>query len=78
MASESSPAMDIVICKLIGFDENKIPLINALKNGDTTRLLGEEGKDIDVILNGQTAKLQETTFPDEWHYRPHDSWKEVL
>lgn len=78
VVSESSPAMDITICKMIGFDESKIPLIKALNNSDTDGLLGKDAADVYAIFQGTIARLEDINFPAEWHYQPHDSWKEAL
>ena len=78
--SESAAAMDLAICKMIGFPEEKIPLINALLKGEADYLLGEIDREKIIIASNQSSEqrsLSSVNFPDSWHYRPHDTWKSI-
>lgn len=80
MASESAVAMDLAICKMIGFPEEKIPMIRALRNHEADYLFGNCTADIELISNDHilTGKLEEIDFPDSWHYVPHEMWSKIF
>ena len=80
IASEDSVAMDLTICKMIGFSEEKIPMVKALLNGEAGYLLGSDGLSPQVISNSpaMSGDLKDIDFPNEWHYRPHDNWNDII
>lgn len=76
LASDDPCAMDRCICKIMGFDERRIPLLAAMRRGDTA--MGE-ASDVDVCFGGGASKpLSATTFSDEMRFAPHSAWSEVL
>lgn len=76
LASDDPCAMDRCICKIMGFDERRIPLLAAMRRGDTA--MGE-ASDVDVRFEGGGSRpLSATTFPDEMRFAPHSAWSEVL
>lgn len=80
IASEDSVAMDLVVCKMIGFPEDKIPMVRAIMNGEATYLLGEDGLNPNVNTNEslESGFLRDMNFPIEWSYKPHDNWKSIV
>jgi uncharacterized protein (DUF362 family) len=79
IASEDAIAMDLTICKMIGFPSDKIPMVKALYDHEADYLFGDCSGDIDINMNNKLkCKLSEAVFPNKWHYRPHDSWADSL
>ena len=78
--SESAIAMDLTICKMIGFSEEKIPLIRSLLKGEANYLFGEIDPAKIIIASNEISApeiLSRIKFPESWHYRPHDTWKSI-
>ena len=80
IASDSAISMDLAICKMIGFPEDKIPMIHALNLHEADYLFGDCTNNIEISSNDPqiTGKLEEIHFPKEWKYVPHVMWKDIL
>lgn len=78
--SDDAIAMDIAICKMIGFPEDKIPMIKGLLSGETNYLFPQSTASIYVSSNLKNieGELNNIVFPKSWVYTPHDTWKPIL
>lgn len=76
--SEDAAAMDMVICRIMGFPPEKIPLINALLKGEADYLFGERNVMISSNLYDEPVELDGVEFPESWHFAPHDTWRSIL
>lgn len=72
MITTNSVLFDLVLCRIMGFDENKIPSVkNMVKREQSvyeSSILSNE-KSITGI------KVKEMTTPQHWHFEPHSCWK---
>lgn len=78
--AEDAACMDLVICKMIGFASEKIPMVRALLAGEADYLMGKIRTDSIYILSNITQlqkSLTDVKFPYNWEYKPHDTWKGV-
>lgn len=78
--AEDAVCMDIAICKMIGFPDEKIPMVRALRAGEADYLIGKVRYDSINILSNMTQLqkcLADVDFPDGWAYKPHDTWKTI-
>lgn len=78
--AENAVSMDLTICKMIGFPDEKIPMIRALLAGEVEYLIGKIGyENVSVLSNMKQLQksLADVDFPDEWAYRPHDTWNAI-
>lgn len=81
LAGESAAAMDMTICKMIGFAEEKIPLVKALNE---KRIYwpndGNAYRNIEIVSECRDwcGKMREVTFPLEWKFISHEMWNKVL
>lgn len=69
-------AIDSTICRIMGFQPEKIPYLRAIWNGDTWMEYREP-----LIVSNQehyNGKLNSVDFPQSWRFLPHDAWKDVL
>lgn len=79
LAGESAAAMDLVICKMMGFPYKEIPLIRALLNHEADYLYSHaEEILIESNISEYNKLLQNAVFPERWNYRPHDAWADTL
>ena len=75
IAGEDPAAFDATLCKLMGFNFAWIPLIKNLTGGKAIVPYTSPK----VTINGENSTaLENTFFPEEWKFEPHDAWKEVL
>lgn len=68
LASENAAAFDEVVCKIMGFELEKIPLLKAIK----TKQTWIEVERLDLKCSFSEDKDMTLNF------KPHDSWKNVL
>ena len=73
MASDSMVLFDKVICRIMGFDEEKIKSLSWLESNSA---IGKE----EVLLHSNIPEvdakpLDKLTFSAEWHFEPHSCWK---
>lgn len=73
LCSDDEVAFDLTICKMMGFDPNKMPLYKNI-------ILGYSWKKYEIpnILLGnekKTETLIDIEFPNNWKFEPHDAWK---
>lgn len=68
LASDSPEAFDIMLCKLMGFRIENIPLI---------REVTKEKKEINIRSNvgDLQGRLEDIEIPTDWTFEPHDMWK---
>lgn len=80
LASESASAMDRTICRIIGFNEEKIPMAKAMTEGKADYLLGHAGREDIMVLEADNrfTRLSDMEFDYDWTYRPHDMWGRYL
>lgn len=76
LCCEDAYCLDFLICKMMHFDYNKIPLLSNIRNQNSYI----DFKDFEIKSNyaefcGLYSKI---VFPDEWSFTPHDAWKEIL
>ena len=76
VASDSSVAFDVAICRIMGMDPMEIPLIRSIEKGDAERLLGSS-PNVMLVSNiaDYSGALDEVKFPEEWAFIPHDNWR---
>lgn len=75
-ASFDGAALDIMICKLMGFDADRIPLLKAIKNGKTWIRYQDPVVHSNIAeCNGYLTAIQ---FSDDWKFEPHEAWKKEL
>lgn len=76
LASEDAAAFDETVCRIMGFDPDKIPLLKNIRQNKTWITYQEPCVDSsEKDLCGQLSKLE---FPDEWKFKAHDAWDSVL
>lgn len=80
LTSENAIAMDMVICKIMGFGYTSIPMIKGLLNHEADYLFGNCTKNINIISNknGLNRSLEEIVFNKKWNFKPHDMWKYII
>lgn len=68
LASDSPASFDILLCKLMGFRYESIPLIREVR---------KEKKEIDIRSNvgNLQGRLEDIEIPTDWTFEPHDMWK---
>jgi uncharacterized protein (DUF362 family) len=72
LAGDDASAMDRVICQIMGFDHEQIPLLRALAEGGTRmEYIIPVLTSNNVELSGRLDKID---FPKSWTFIPHDSW----
>ena len=65
-----------MICKLMGFDADRIPLLKAIKNGKTWIRYQDPVVHSNIAeCNGYLTAIQ---FSDDWKFEPHEAWKKEL
>lgn len=76
VASDSSVAFDVAICRIMGMDPMEIPLIRSIEKGYAERLLGSS-PNVMLVSNiaDYSGALDEVKFPEEWAFIPHDNWR---
>lgn len=79
-ASEDQVAFDMVICKLMGFSVDKIPLVKSIINGEAifkkpSVILYRHNLAKEVIIK---KDLENVCFGEKWRFKPHEAWKEQL
>lgn len=69
-------AMDSVICRMMGFETEKIPYLKAILHGDTWIKYMEPI----IVSNIESfnGSINSVVFPEKWKFIPHDSWKDFL
>jgi uncharacterized protein (DUF362 family) len=76
LAGHDSVKMDKVVCKLMGFDFQKVPTVReAIKD---SRLNVQSDEPIYLSSNipeYENKALDDINFPDEWNFKPYDTWK---
>lgn len=77
--AEDAASMDLAICKMIGFPNEKIPMVNAIISGETDYLFGDRC-DVKIASNCKElcGLLKQVTFPGSWAYEPHDTWSSIM
>lgn len=79
IAGEDAACMDIAICKMIGFDENKIPMIRGLKSSEINDLMGDfQTFKIKSNIENYIGDIDDVEFPEFWKFKPHDSWSKMI
>ena len=80
MAGEDAVAMDLAICKIIGYPDEKIPMVRSIRNHEADYLFGHDYENINIVSNCMeyVGDLEGLQFPVQWRYQPHDSWAESL
>lgn len=77
IAGDDAEAIDMAICKLMGFDPCRIPLVNYLQSKVSNNQQ-------DIVVNPMVGGLVESeslknfNFPIEWKFKPHSTWNEAL
>lgn len=68
MASDNVEAFDLVLCKIMGFDVNYIPLTRHLAAKNTEQI---------VIIDNDSPRLYNNFVePRDWHFTPYETWKD--
>lgn len=76
--AQDAVSMDLTICKMIGFPNEKIPMVKAIMSGEADYLLKE--REIIMLSSNKEelcGKLSKVNFPHSWVYRPHDTWNSI-
>ena len=66
LVSEDAAAFDMIVCKIMGFDPKKIPLIHAIHKMNPVEI---------NVCNSSSSK---TIFNEEKPFKPHDAWVKAL
>lgn len=76
LGSEDAASLDAVVCRIMGFSFDDIPMMRHIINGGTFL----DYVDPRVVSNDScyTGSLSSLAFPVEWTFEPHDSWKSAL
>lgn len=76
LLSEDGSAFDATVCKIMGFDNQKIPALREIVRGKTW-ITYHEPK---ILSNHMDwcEKLNTVCFPEEWKFKAHDAWKNML
>lgn len=76
MMSDNSLLFDYVMCKIMGFDNKKIPLLRSPLT--FTRMGFLNPKDLEraiIVFNNEKMSLGEFKPKMEWAFEPHPDWK---
>ena len=79
LASRNCAVFDSVFCKMAGFDNTLIPLVNhSIKN---EKLCEKKQNDINIYSNIEQwndVPLIDFVFPQQVHLEPHPFWRDIL
>ncbi len=76
LAGSDAVEMDKLVCKMMGFDFLKIPVIReAIKDPRLFRDLEEDYIIYSNIPDFNGKKVDEIKFSDGWKFKPYDTWK---
>lgn len=68
--------MDRLICKMMGFDFRKIPLVReAIKDTRLNQTVDVDGLFYSNVSEFNCKKIEDLRFPEEWNFKPYDTWK---
>ena len=76
LASDDSCAMDRCICKIMGFDERRIPFLLAAMRRRIRPWA--KSSDVDVCFEGGPSRFLRRRFLMRCVFAPHSAWSEVL
>lgn len=74
--SEEASQLDLVVCKMMNFDYNKIPLLRHIMHNNNFY----ECQLFKVISNNVEfcGEYDSIVFPQTWRFIPHDAWDGIL
>lgn len=76
LGSMNGASFDKTVCKVMGFPEEKIPMIVSLNKNET--FMNTEACQIKSNSKVYEGDLEKIIFPKEWKFKPHEGWQKVL